>query len=118
MDPVTQNVNQNIDEYLNRLVADCLQAPGIINLPQEQKDEFAERIQDHFSQITLEILVNRLNEEQFSQIEHLEPGSTQMIEKIQQLGAQVPGLADDIEKKLQEDVTYIKQNSKIPQTTT
>lgn len=114
MDPITQNVNQNIEEYINSLVADCLQAPGIVNLPQEQKDAFAKQIQDHFSQVTLEVLVNRLSSEQFSQIENLEPGSAEMVEKIQQLSAQVPGLADDIERKLQENVAYIKQNSKIP----
>lgn len=114
MDPVTQNVNKNIEEYINSLMADCLQAPGIINLSQEQKNAFAEQVQDRFSQVTLEVLVNRLNSEQFSQIENFEPGSPEIIEKIQQLAAQVPGLADDIEKKLQEDVAYIKQNSKIP----
>lgn len=116
MDPITQNVNENIDEYLNGLVAECLQAPGIVYLPQEQKDAIALQIQDHFSQATLEVLVNRLDGEQFSQIENLEPGSPEMVEKIQQLASQIPGLADDIEKKLQEDVAYIKQNSSIPTT--
>lgn len=116
MDPITQNVNQNIEEYINSLVAGCLQAPGIVNLPQEQKDAFAKEIQDRFSEVTMEVLVNRLNSEQFSQIENLDPGSPEIIEKIQQLAAQVPGLADDIEKKLQEVVTYIKQNSIIPAT--
>ncbi len=116
MDPITQNVNQNINEYFGNLVADCLQAPGIVNLPQEQKDAFAAQVQDYFSQATLEILVNRLTEEQFSQIENLEPVSTEMVEKIQQLAAQVPGLADDIERKLQETVAYIKQNLKLPTT--
>ena|SRR3990167_357938 len=114
MDPITQNVNQNIEEYINSLVAECLLAPEIINLPQEQKDAFTKQIQDRFSEVTLEVLVNRLSSEQFSQIENLTPGSPEMVEKIQQLAAQVPGLAVDIEKKLQEDVSYIKQNSKIP----
>lgn len=114
MDPITQNVDQNIDEYLNGLVADCLQAPGIINLPQEQKNVFAGQIKDYFYQAALEVLVKRLNEEQFRQIEHLNPGSPEMAEKIQQLASQVPGLSNDIEQRLQQDVTYIKQNSKIP----
>lgn len=116
MDPITQNVYQNIDEYINGLVAQCLQAPGIVNLPQEQKDAFAAQIQSHFSQATLEVLVNRLNGEQLSQIENLDPASPEMLEKIQQLAAQVPGFADDLEKKLQEAVNYIKQNSQIPAT--
>lgn len=116
MDPITQNIDQNIDEYLNSLVADCLQAPGLATLPQEQKDVFAQQIKDHFYQAALEVLVNRLNEEQFRQIEHLDPASPQMAEKIQQLASQVPGLYKDIEQRLQQDVAYIKQNSKIPGT--
>lgn len=116
MDPITQNVNQNIDDYLNSLVASCLQAPGILNLPQEQKDAFANQVQDHLSQATLEVLINRLNGEQLSQIENLNPGSPEMVEKIQQLASQVPGLANDIESRLQKDVEYIRQNSRIPTT--
>lgn len=115
MDPITQNVNQNIEEYINSLATQCLQTPGIITLSQEQRNAFAERVQDYFSQLTLVVLVDKLNGEQLSQIEHLDPSSPEMAEKIQQLAAQVPGFADDLEKKLQEAVAYIKQNSKIPE---
>lgn len=115
MDPITQNVNENIEEYINSLVAQCLQAPGIVNLPQEQKDSFAGQVQDYFSQATLETLVNRLDGEQLSQIENLNPVSPEMIEKIQQLAAQVPGLAGELEARLQKDVEFIKVNSAIPQ---
>lgn len=116
MDPITQNVNENIEEYINGLVAQCLQAPGIINLPQEQKDAFAIQVEDYFSQVMIEVLVNRLNAEQLSQIEKVDPASKEMAEMIQVLAAQVPGFADDLEKKLQEEVSYIKQNSSIPTT--
>lgn len=115
MDPITQNVNQNIDEYINGLVAECLQAPGIVNLSPDQKNEFAQQVQSYLSQVTIETLVNRLNGEQLSQIENLDPTSPEMAEKIQQLAAQIPGFADDLEKKFQEAVSYIKQNSKIPE---
>lgn len=116
MDPITQNVYQNIDEYINGLVAQCLQAPGIVNLPQDQKDQFAGEVESYLSQVALEVLVNRLNSEQLSQIENLDPSSPEMAEKVQQLAAQVPGFADELEKKFQEAVNYIKQNSKIPAT--
>lgn len=115
MDPITQNVNENIEEYINSLVVQCLQAPGIVNLPQEQQDSFAGQVQDYFSQAILETLVNRLDGEQLSQIENLNPVSPEMVEKIQQLAAQVPGLAGELEARLQRDVEFIKQNSAIPQ---
>lgn len=117
MDPITQNVYQNIDEYLESLVAECLQAPDVVVLPQEQeqKDAFAEQVRDHLSQASLEVLVEKLTEEQFSQIENLTPGSPEMVEKIQLLAAQVPGLADALEERFKKDVDYIKQNSRIPE---
>ncbi|MBI2019230.1 hypothetical protein HYS95_00995 [Candidatus Daviesbacteria bacterium] len=115
MDPITQNVNANIEEYINSLAAECLQAQGIVNLTQEQKDAFAASVQEYLSQAALEVLVNRLNSEQLSQIENLDPASDEMMEKIQQLAAQVPGLADEMEKRFRSDVEYIKQNSKVPQ---
>lgn len=115
MDPITQNVYQNIDEYLESLVSECLQAPGVVNLPQEQKDAFAEQVRDYLSQASLEVLVEKLTEEQFSQIENLEPGSPEMVEKIQVLAARVPGLAESLEERFKKDVDYIKQNSRIPE---
>lgn len=115
MDPVTQNVYQNIDEYLKSLVAECLQAPGVVNLPQDQKNAFAEQVRDYLSQASLEVLVDKLSGEQFSQIENLEPGSQEMVEKIQVLAAQVPGLVEVLEARFKKDVDYIKQNSKIPE---
>lgn len=115
MDPITQNVNENIEQYLDNLVAECLQAPAVAVLPQEEKSAFAQQIRDHFYQVALEVLVDKLTEEQFKQIENLDPLSPEMVEKIQILSAQVPGLAGDLEKKLQQDVEFIKQNSKLPQ---
>lgn len=115
MDPITQNINQNIDEYLEGLVNECLQSPGIINLTPEQKQAIAGQIQNHFTQVVMEVLVDKMDESQFSQIENLEPGSQEMVDKIQVLAAQVPGLTDAMEAKLRQDVEYIKQYSKLPE---
>lgn len=114
MDPITTNVNQNIDEYIDGLVAQCLQAPGIVNLPPDQKSEFTKDVEDYLTQVLLEALVNKLNSEQLSQIENLEPASPEMAEKVQQLAAQIPGFANELENKFHAAVTYIKQNSQIP----
>lgn len=63
----------------------------------------------------METLVNRLDEQQFSQIEQLDPAGPEMAEKVQLLAAQVPGLAADMEQRLRADTEYIKQNSRLPQ---
>lgn len=115
MDQISQNINQSINDYLQSLVSECLQTPGLINLPQEQKNQIAGQIQEHFYQAVMETLVERLDESQFSQIENLDPNSQGMAEKIQLLASQVPGLASDIEKRLRQDTDYIKQNSHLPQ---
>lgn len=114
MDQISQNINQSINDYLQSLVSECLQAPGFINLSLEQKNQIVGQIQEHFYQAVMETLVGRLNEQQFSQIEQLNPNSPEMAEKIQLLAAQVPGLAADMEKRLRQDVEYIKQNSRLP----
>ncbi len=115
MDPITQNINQSINDYLQGLISECLQAPGFISLPKEQKNQLAGQIQEHFYQAVMETLVNRLDEQQFSQIEQENPNSPEMAEKIQMLAAQVPGLVADMEKRLRADTEYIKQNSRLPQ---
>lgn len=115
MDPITQNVSDNIEQYIKGLIDECLQAPGIVNLSQEQKDAFVAEVESYFSQATMEVLVNRLNSEQLSQIENLDPRSDEMSEKVMMLAAQVPGFAGEMEKRLRQDTDYIKQNSKIPE---
>lgn len=115
MDQITQNINQSINDYIQGLISECLQAPGFINLSFEQKNQIANQIREHFYQAVMETLVERLNEQQFSQIEQLDPNSPEMAEKIQLLAAQVPGLAADMENRLRQDVEYIKQNSRLPQ---
>lgn len=115
MNQISQNIYQNIEEYIQGLVTECLQAPGFVYLSPEQKNQLAVQIQDHLYQTIITTSVERMNESQFSQIEHLDPASPEMAEKVQVLAAQIPGLADDIEKRLRQDVEYIKQNSRLPQ---
>lgn len=114
MDPVSQNINQGINEYLQSLISECLQAPGFMNLSPEQKNNLANQIRAYFDQAVMETLVNRLDEQQFSQIEDLDPNSPEMAEKVQILASQVPGLAQDIENRLRQNTEFIKQNSHLP----
>lgn len=110
MDPITQNVNQNIDEYLNTLVAECLQAPSVAAFTLEQKQVFAAKVRDRLYEAALEVLVERMDEKEFSQIENLDPNSLEMVEKIQFLGTQVPGLAEEMEKRFRLEVELLKQS--------
>ncbi len=114
MDPITQNVNRNIDEYLNTLVAECLQVPSVAAFSSEQKESFAAKVRERLYESALEVLVEKMDESQFSQIENLDPNSPEMVEKIQFLAAQVPGLAEDMEKRFRLEVDNIKQNPQIP----
>ena len=63
----------------------------------------------------LDTTIDNLNEEQISQLEALDPESPQMEEKISLFAAQIPGLAQVLEQKLNEEVAKIKQTGQIPQ---
>lgn len=109
-----QNISNKIDEYLDYLVIQCLQTPTVLNMTQDQKDQFIVTIRNHFNQVILETLVDRLNAEQFSQIEYLDPTSSEMVEMVQKLASKTPGLMSDIQIRLQKEVEYIQQTSKLP----
>lgn len=114
MEPISQTINLDIRDYIDGLVAYCLQSPGFIYFSQDEKYLLASQIHDYFYQATLEILVNKLSNTQLIQIEKLDPSRPEMLAKMQQLISQMPGLANDIETRLVKDAVYIHQNSKLP----
>lgn len=114
MDPITQNVNANIDEYIQSLASECLNSPGVAALSPQQKEEFERQVKDYLYKTAFEVLVEKMTDEQFKQIENLDPKGREMIEKIQLFSAQVPGLAQVLETRFKQDVEYIKQSGNLP----
>lgn len=106
-------MDQHIEEYLEKLVNECLQLPQFAGLPNEQKNEVADKIRDRLYQSVLDLVVDRLNSEQLSQLEAINPDSPEMAEKIREFTAEIPNMARDLDQKLKEAVENIKQNPSV-----
>lgn len=97
-------VDLQINNYIEGLVADCLNIP---NPPD------AEMVRDRLYKVVVETVVGALDQNQFSQIENLDPGSQETADKIQDFASKIPGLSSIIEQKLSEEVIRIKQNPSV-----
>lgn len=99
-------MDQEIENYLNSVVQDCLTAVPALN---------KEQLEDYFSQVILETLIYSLNDEQVKEIENLDFNSPEASEKIQLLAASVPGFILIVQDVLKQEVDQIKQAGQIPQ---
>ncbi|KKR80516.1 MAG: hypothetical protein UU73_C0002G0054 [Candidatus Daviesbacteria bacterium GW2011_GWA1_41_61] len=108
-------LEKNIDEYIDGLVTQVLSSPAFNMVSLQQQEEMNNKLYNHFYQVILDTTIDNLNEEQISQLEALDPESPQMEEKISLFAAQIPGLAQVLEQKLNEEVAKIKQTGQIPQ---
>ena len=94
-------VDLQINNYIEGLVADCLNSPNPVD---------PETVRDRLCKVVVETVVGALDQNQFSQIENLDPGSQEMADKIQDFASKIPGLSSIIEQKLSEEVLRIKQS--------
>lgn len=108
-------LDKKIDEYIQGLIVKCLQSNSFASLPESEKAQIANKLEDYFAKIIVEIVIRRMNEEQFSQIENLQPESQEMADKIQEIAMFMPGLSEDIEEKLDQETANILQTGSIPQ---
>ncbi|MDD5147759.1 MAG: hypothetical protein PHV63_04415 [Candidatus Daviesbacteria bacterium] len=100
--------DQQINEYIEGLVSDCINSSVFVNLSPDRKKQTTDSIRDHLYKVITEIVIGALDKEQFSQIENLEPGSVEMTDKIQDFASKIPGLHKIIEDRLAQEVADIK----------
>lgn len=93
-------VDLQINNYIEGLVMDCLNSP---NPPDP------EMVRNRLYKVVVETVVAALDQNQFSQIENLDPASQEMADKIQDFASKIPGLHKIIEEKLAQEVANIKQ---------
>ncbi|MDD5416267.1 MAG: hypothetical protein PHE48_04715 [Candidatus Daviesbacteria bacterium] len=103
--------DQQINEYIEGLVSDCINSPVFVSLSPDRKQQMTDSIRDHLYKVIAEIVIGALDKEQFSQIEHLEPGSVEMANKIQDFASKIPNLHKIIEDRLTREVEGIKNRS-------
>lgn len=106
-------MDQKINDYLESLVNEVLKNPAFSSLSEEQRNATAEKTRDYLYNVIFDTVIDRLSMEQLNEIKDLSMNSPEMISKIQEFSAFMPSLAEELEKKLAQTVSDIKQNPQI-----
>lgn len=80
------------------------------NLTEDKKQEYAEKLRLHFSDLIVETLLNRLEGEKLAEIRGLLDKPQELETKLQEYASTVPDLAEDIEERLKRELEALKQN--------
>ena len=95
-------------DYIKSLVNEILVAPGYEKLDKKEKDKLSKKLAAHFQDMVLETLINRLSAEQLKDVKAVVKKPKLLEEKLEECAAVIPGLAADIEERLQREVKAIK----------
>ncbi len=102
-------MDDKFNDHINKLVEECLNAPSYSTLTGQLREEAAERLNNHFNLLVINLLIDSLNEEQLSQVENLPENSPELENKFEEFAAQIPGFVYMIEEKLNSEVKSIIQ---------
>lgn len=104
------NINQKINAYLEALVLGILADPSLQNLNPQEKQDYAQKLRDHFSNLMLETAFNRMSNEQIADLKANLQNPQELDKKIEDYSSQIPGLAEDIEIRLQKEFDVMKMS--------
>jgi hypothetical protein len=89
---------QDIEQYINKYIEECLNAPSFISLNEEQKNQVKQQLGEYFNQLIIETLINNLS-----------------LDQLQLFAAQIPGFLMILEEQVKKSTESIKQTGQIPQ---
>lgn len=104
------------EEYIEKLVQNCLNSSTFASLPQDQREAQAEQIRDHFNNVILDTTIDNLSSEQLQQLQGLTPDNPVLTQKIEEFTSTMPTLLPEIEDKLNKNCQYIQQTGQLPKT--
>lgn len=107
-------MNNIFEEFVEKLVSECLKTAKFEFLPEKEKKETAQKLREYFYQQTIDLLLDQLSDEQFFQIKDLDPKDPKMQEKLEQFAAEIPGFALALEDNLNKQSDQILQTGQIP----
>lgn len=102
------NINQKINAYLEALVLGILADPSLQNLTPQEKEEYAQKLRNHFSDLMLQTAFNRMSPEQLADLKANLDDPQKLEGKIEEYSSLIPGLAEDIETRLQKEFDVMK----------
>lgn len=103
-------MDEKLQAYIDNLVAEVLQSPNLSNLNEEQKKEYALKVQDHFNNMIFDTTVDLMTDEQLNSIKSIPMDSPEMPGRITAIAALIPGLAEELEKRLKQEVDALRNN--------
>lgn len=107
-------MDKAITQFLDNLVNKCLSSPVFSSLPEDEKGKVKEKLKNHFYNITFDLLVDNLNEQQLNQVKDLDAESEEMADKLQLFATQIPGFIFTLEQKLKDEAAKISQTGHVP----
>ncbi|MFA6136361.1 MAG: hypothetical protein WC705_03350 [Candidatus Paceibacterota bacterium] len=103
------NKTQDVLDKNSKIIIEEL---GIKGLSPEDEKETVDAVLDHFNKIIIETVILSLNEEQVAQFKTA-LGQSNFEEEITKITAQVPGLADKIERAVNDEFILLKKAKEI-----
>ena len=107
-------MDKAIEQYLDNLANKCLSSPSFSALGEDEKQEVKQKIRNHFANLTIDSLLDKLTVDQFNEIENMDTKSKEFEEKIQLFAAKIPNFAFFLEQKLTDEATRISQTGHVP----
>ena len=88
---------------------EILEYLGLGSLPDEQKQQVLEGIQNHFSELVVETLSDNLTAEQAADLEKtLTEHPKKMQERVREIASRIPGLYDKIQLAVRQELEILK----------
>lgn len=106
-------MDQKINEILDGLVSQVLASSMYSNLPEDQKSSLAPKVKTYLNGVIIDTMVDRMSDEQLNAIKDLPADSREMEDKIEEFATTMPNLAQDLEEKLNQVVSDVKQNPQL-----
>ncbi len=103
-------MDQQINDFIQGLISSCLNNPSLGYLSNEQKTNLSGNLEAHLYKLSVETLINSLNEDQINQIKDLDFESPEMETKLELFAAEIPGFSVVLEDKLQQEVNNFIAN--------
>ena len=95
---------------LNKTTQTIIEELHLQDLTPEEQQEVLDKMQDHFADLMMRIMVARLNEEQFERFKKALVMTDELEREahIAALASEVPGLADELDRRIAEEYELFK----------
>lgn len=102
------------EDFIENLVNEALKGAKFSYLSNAEKKDVAQKLRDHFYNVTIEAFVDQLTDEQVAQVKDLDFKSPAAQQKIAEISASIPGFSFVLEDKLKAEMDRILQTGAVP----